>query len=230
MRELIRAIVGHRADKPQFLNPHVERLHRTYLERLRDPETRDEIRNKLRKALEKDRKANENGGETATYSRRRITYSISDYGVDIHRHIRELLETRDKVHILDLGAGDGNYLALLKHFFGNRVHTTAMGLTTTPQLKHKLEKGAIDRIIQRSLEGFTPDREYDLIVSYWGGLHYVTQGLEFQYAEMLAHSLSKGGRLIIYPYHGELRNIKDLRFRIKVEKYIENVAVVTKIG
>ena len=230
MHELIKAIVGHRAKKPQFLNPHVEKLHLAYLERLKDPETREEIRNKLKKTIEKDRHADKNGGETATYSRRRTTYSISDYQVDIHRHIRELLDTRDKVHILDLGAGDGNYLAVLKHFFGNRIHTTAMGLTTTPQLEHKVRTGAIDRAIQRSLEGFVPDKEYDLIISYWGGLHYVTSGLEFQYGEMLAHSLSKGGKLIIYPYHGELRNIKDLRFRVEVEKYIEQVAIVTRLG
>jgi cyclopropane fatty-acyl-phospholipid synthase-like methyltransferase len=218
----------HKARK--FINTGIEKLHKAYLAKLRDPKTRDNIRKNLKKTLNLDKQAQLEGGQTTQYSRIRKRYNFFEHQKEISTHLKELLKTKKTIYVLDAGAGDGSILVSLKQLCNGQAHTTAMDLIKTPQLEQRLKTGQIDRIIKRSLEGFTPDREYDLIVSYFGALYYVTTSLKAHYGELLARSLAKGGKLVIYPYRRELEQFKDQRFRLEINyRGRDSSAIVTRI-
>ncbi|MBI5553968.1 MAG: class I SAM-dependent methyltransferase [Candidatus Diapherotrites archaeon] len=112
--------------------------------------------------------------------------------------------------MLDVGAGKGNVLARLKQLFGNRIQTHALVLKAVPELKEKKRIGQVDQITQGSIEAFLPKQEYDLILSYWGGIMYSYEpGVAIQ---KMAHALAKNGIGIVTPT-GTAFKKRDTEFR-----------------
>jgi cyclopropane fatty-acyl-phospholipid synthase-like methyltransferase len=141
------------------------------------------------------------------------------------------LEKKQKLRVLDVGAGWGQALDELKEEFGDRVETHALVLKATPELLGtQKQRGRIDQIHQVAIETFLPKQEYDLIVSFFGGMVYSAHpDIAIQ---KIAHSLSVGGVAYLHLSEFEAFNIKYKRplelgpnFLADIDSYYETVVI-----
>jgi len=109
--------------------------------------------------------------------------------------INNKLKSHSCVSILDVGAGEGNFLSDLKQKYKEKLYTHALILGSFSELEQKQKSGSIDKITKRSVENFIPETKYDLIFSYFGGIDY-TAHPDIAIAK-LAYSLSPKGMLFI---------------------------------
>ncbi|MDD4983942.1 MAG: class I SAM-dependent methyltransferase [Candidatus ainarchaeum sp.] len=191
----------------EYINEDVKQAHEELQAKLKDPAEK----NKLKKHLQEIK-----SGET----RLEMVYSQSPYkfalpngsDFDFKRYIETLKAVRRKIRILDVGAGKGHFLALLKKDFGKKIHTTALDIYEHPELNEKYKEGLIDEVIYESAELFLPKQAYDIIVSNLGGLKYSI--MPELVIRKLSHSLRSGGILLIYPLLKIPKEIaKDKRFK-----------------
>ncbi|MEW6294828.1 MAG: class I SAM-dependent methyltransferase [Candidatus Diapherotrites archaeon] len=93
------------------------------------------------------------------------------FGTDISQLINKKLRQKEKISVLDVGAGKGRALLELKKQFGNKIITSSISLTR-PKLANKKIKGttfkAIDNVHLGRIENYKKLKKYDVIISLTG--------------------------------------------------------------
>ena len=107
------------------------------------------------------------------------------------------------------------------------VEAHATTLTQNKALSELKSKGVIDRVITGPAELHVPSREYDLILSIYGSLHYAYPQIREDHFLKYAHSLRRGGVLLsgLSRYDSELiERLESEFFFVDVKPYVGNFA------
>ena len=107
-------------------------------------------------------------------------------------------KNRKRVVIED-GAGEGHNLAKIKELLataGIPCEAIALSLGSDPSLKTKLANGKINKIVNGPAELYVPEKPVDLVISFYGSLHYTLEDLKKEHLLKFAHSLRKNGLLL----------------------------------
>jgi hypothetical protein len=107
---------------------------------------------------------------------------------------------KKKLSVLDEGAGFGLFLLDLKEMLakeGIATDTTAVVLKKHTLLDTYQKDGKVDHVYVGRSEFFLPDRKYDVIFSYYGGIHYALSEIKKQILIKYASALNRGGVALI---------------------------------
>ncbi len=191
---------------PKYLNKEIEGAHLQLKRVLRKGNVRSVLKSGIMRSRQYDKKRGYRlGRKLDNDPEGSCTYSIFDPGageyVDFAGEVKDTLERKGKAAVLDIGAGDGHFLSQLKEKFGERVETTAVALTKSPEMAKNIGRGGIDKFSGVSAESFLPKRHYDLVVSYFGGIYYSAQ--PHIALRKAANSLAEGGTAYIFEDYPE---------------------------
>ncbi|MDO8627674.1 MAG: class I SAM-dependent methyltransferase [Candidatus Diapherotrites archaeon] len=109
-------------------------------------------------------------------------------------------QKKQPLKILEDGPGEGIFLTELKEQLGIKgiiSQTTALAMHHMIELQQLKILGELDKIIKKSTEEFIPEEQYHAIFSVYGGISYTLQELRKDIILKFAHSLVKGGVLMI---------------------------------
>lgn len=142
-------------------------------------------------------------------------YELGEYkGGNVYNLIEKMLNRTNKLRILDVGCGEGNFLMELKQKFGDKIDANGIN-TFEYHNDQKLRKSNINVEIS-DIDNFNSEEEFDLIV----GVH------SLQYTSNPMSSLKKiyrilkpGGIAMIQPFPV---NIADQIQRRKFISYLED--------
>ena len=187
-----------------FLNKGIKRAHERLRELLTDPAKRELLKAKISSFRKEDRKEHGYPQQRGAGEGKKYGHSpIRDYYAFYYRRqgetkslsfldiVRQEIEKKGKVRILDVGAGYGQALSELKKEFGDKVETHALVLSATRALKQAHQEKMVDKIHQVEVSTWLPKQEYNVIVSFFGATRYTSQR-EIA-LEKLFHSLAVDG-------------------------------------
>jgi SAM-dependent methyltransferase len=214
-----------------FLNDGIRRTHKLLKRHLADKEKEAIVRT----AILDGKKWDIDGGKTWVMNRRIKGPTMFGYDfyevrkpgekyrdIGIPEVVREQIAKKGFARVLDVGAGFGNALADLKRLFGKQISAEAMSLGTSEQLREKANSGRVDNIHNISIDAWLPKHEYDLIVSYMGGVMYSHHPVIA--ILKIAYSLSVGGVALIHTGDHEFSKEKVSA----LQRYLENRGFILK--
>ncbi|MDD4983341.1 MAG: class I SAM-dependent methyltransferase [Candidatus ainarchaeum sp.] len=111
-----------------------------------------------------------------------------------------MAQGKKKLKVLDEGAGFGLFLLDLKEMLekeGIDTDTTAVVLKKHSLLDTYHKDGKVDHVYVGRSEFFLPDRNYDVIFSLYGGIHYTLSEFKKQILVKYASALNRGGVALI---------------------------------
>jgi len=187
-----------------FLNAGIRNAHERLKELLKDPVHREVLKSRIRRFKKEDKSPTSYPQYRGAGAGKRFGHTpLSEYYAFYYKRKGEtrpisfldlvkLELTRKKfVRVLDAGAGYGQALSELKKELGDKVETHALVLNTTSELQRAHQEGRIDKVHQAEISTFLPKQEYDIIISFYGGIRYTPQR-EVALKKLL-HSLAVDG-------------------------------------
>lgn len=130
------------------------------------------------------------------------TRGYNYYNLDLRRITKKNIEsylikkhqkTKQKIQVLDDGAGVGNFLGELHDKMkanGVPMESTAVCLEDNLSLTNKKK---INNLVVGDASRFVIDKKYDLITSYFGSIHYLVPEVRDQVMRKYIFSLNKNG-------------------------------------
>lgn len=119
-------------------------------------------------------------------------------GTDIFDYLqRRYQKTKQQVSVLDLGAGEGNFLAELKRILvtnkiASKLESLSLHDNLSPESKRLIDKKHIVSAVDQKLT-----KKYDLIVDVYSAINYEFDSIKRNLILKYAYSLKKGGTLLI---------------------------------
>ena len=198
-----------------------------------DPRVKDQqnvINKKLKKPLIKSKyKAlfeiyahkNEIYTKNRGYKAYNLTFLRLLDGKPLLEFIQKRFKNKSKIRILDEGAGLTRFLKEFKTLLKNKgIESETSAITLTPGVTR--ENVSVDLLIKQKSQEFQAFKEYDLITSVFGGVHYNIAELDKNLVLKFSHSLSKNGVFLL-----GVNRLKTHE-NIDVEKHIKNISTSLK--
>jgi 2-polyprenyl-3-methyl-5-hydroxy-6-metoxy-1,4-benzoquinol methylase len=179
--------------KRPVVNPKIKDQQKVIVEKLKKTEIRDKFLKLRRNYQVKFETFIKNRG----YKEYNFAFRNLLDGMHLFEYIYKRFKTKREISILDEGAGFTRFLKEIKELFekkGKTIETSAISLT--PGIK-KENTSHLNYLYKQKVQTFVPKKEYDVIISVFGGIHYNIKELDKNTVLKLAHSLSKNGVMFI---------------------------------